>query len=62
MLFVRGRSERRCIIPTTDPSEHDLDDSLFDFSLDNDYGLSGLRDEIKFAVRQVMYIAATGLA
>lgn len=62
VLFVRGRIERRYIVPSTDPSEHDLDDMLFDFIVDNDYGLSGLRDEIKAAVRQVMYIAATGPA
>jgi hypothetical protein len=56
--IVRGRIERDGIVPSNDPSEHDLDDAYVEFTVENNGGLSMFRDEIKAAVRHVLYDVA----
>jgi len=56
--IVRGRIERDGIVPSNDPSEHDLDDAHVEFTVENNGGLSRFRDEIKAAVRYVLYDVA----
>ena len=49
--IIRGRINRPGIAVLDDPSEHDLDDESFDFTIMNDGCISDLRDRLKAAVR-----------
>ena len=49
--IIRGRINRPGIAVLNDPSEHDLDDESFDFTVTNDGCISDLRDRLKAAVR-----------
>jgi len=54
--LVCGRINRDSVKPSQDPSEHELDDAFVDFTIDNNDGISHLRDEIKATVRSVLCI------
>lgn len=56
--LVRGRIERHGIVQSNDPSEHDLDNAYVEFTVKNNGGLSLFRDNIKAAVRHVLYDVA----
>lgn len=49
--FVRARIVRPGIIPSADPSEHDLDDATMDVQIENSGSISDLRDALKTALR-----------
>lgn len=52
ILLLRGRIQRPGITPSTDPSEHDLENELFDFTIQNVGCISDLRDSLKSIMRQ----------
>ena len=58
--ILRGRIVRSSVTPSIDPSEHDLDNESFDFTIVNDGCISDLRDNIKSAVRHALYYGTTG--
>jgi len=45
--FITVRLTRASMIPSADPSEHDLDDFDFDFRIANDGCISDLRDRLR---------------
>jgi len=51
--IVRGRILRSLITPSSDPSEHDLDNEIFDFTIVNDGCISDLRDALKHVIRDI---------
>ncbi len=52
--IVRGRIQRPGITVSDDPSEHDLDDESFDFTIANDGCISDLRDRLKSVIRLML--------
>ena len=50
--IIRGRIVRTGLTASDDPSEHDLDDESFDFTVMNDGCISDLRDALKHELRQ----------
>jgi hypothetical protein len=53
ITVLRGRIQRPGITPSNDPSEHDLDEESFDFTIQNDGCISDLRDSLKALMRQI---------
>jgi len=51
LTIVRGRIHRPEIAVSDDPTEHDLDDAPFDFTIVNDGCISDLRDWLKAVIR-----------
>ena len=50
--IVRVRIKRTSVTPSTDPTEHDLDDERMDTVIQNDGSISDLRDQVHSAFRR----------
>lgn len=53
--FLRVRVVRPGVVPLPEPSEHQLDNAIFDATIYNDGSISDLRDSIKAVVRPLLH-------